>query len=243
MSWMRIEAFAGWDFLIPEKGPEYTPNEPFVMTSPSEGHVYDTACKFAVSRLGSGEGRRCLVAGSPPFEVHALESAGWNVTLVDVRRPPDRKLRWVGADVSRLPFPDSTFDALSSTCCFCHVGLGRYGDPCHPEGDIRALSEAFRVLKPGSRAAVMLGPSVPTDRVLPKTIVSGVTHRIYKPADAMERVQGAGFRILETGFWEVMQKTWLDPQEVETYYCNYLAADQTGGIPYCYLDFLLEKPR
>jgi len=30
-----------------------------------------------------------------------------------------------------------------------HIGLGRYGDPLDPEGDIKAINELIRVVKPG----------------------------------------------------------------------------------------------
>lgn len=225
-----------WKMLIPEEDLACTPKEPFTVEPPSDEHPYNAALEFVVSRLGPGGGRQCLAVGSPPFEVRALKSAGWDTTLVDIRQPPDQGLRWVQADASRLPFRSSAFDSLSSTCCYCHVGMGRYNDPRYPDGDRRGLSEAVRVLKPGARAAIMLGPSIPTAQ---ETWDLGIVHRIYNLAGAVERIEKAGFKTLEVGFWHAEKKVWLSPAEVEDCYGAYGMGE---SMPYCYLCFHLEKP-
>ena len=52
------------------------------------------------------------------------------------------------------------WDAALSISSFEHDGLGRYGDPLDPDGDLRAMSEARRMLKPGGLLylAVPVGP-------------------------------------------------------------------------------------
>lgn len=52
-------------------------------------------------------------------------------------------------DLMALPFPDGSVESLSCMHTVEHVGLGRYGDPIDPEGDMRAAKELARVLKPG----------------------------------------------------------------------------------------------
>ncbi len=52
-----------------------------------------------------------------------------------------------------------------------HIGLGRYGDPLDARGDLKALAELERVLKPGGDLLV----AVPVGR----TRVQFNAHRIY----------------------------------------------------------------
>ena len=53
-------------------------------------------------------------------------------------------------------------DVALSISSFDHDGLGRYGDPLRPAGDLRAMSLAWRVLKPGGHLllTVPVGPDV-----------------------------------------------------------------------------------
>ena len=64
-------------------------------------------------------------------------------------RPADVRLTNLtsgSADILKLPFPDNSIDSLSCMHVVEHVGLGRYGDPLDPEGDLKAISELKRVL-------------------------------------------------------------------------------------------------
>lgn len=53
------------------------------------------------------------------------------------------------ADLLRLPFADGSVGSLSCMHVIEHVGLGRYGDPLDPDGDLKAMRELRRVLAPG----------------------------------------------------------------------------------------------
>lgn len=53
------------------------------------------------------------------------------------------------ADLLNLQFKDDSIDSLSCMHVVEHVGLGRYGDPVDYDGDLRAVAELERVLKPG----------------------------------------------------------------------------------------------
>lgn len=55
----------------------------------------------------------------------------------------------VTGDAKQLELPDASFDAVVSLCALEHFGLGRYGDEFDEQGDIKAISEMRRVLKPG----------------------------------------------------------------------------------------------
>ena len=67
-------------------------------------------------------------------------------------RPADLKLsnlKSSHADLATLPFGNKSLPSLSCLHVVEHVGLGRYGDPLDPEGDLRALAELQRVIAPG----------------------------------------------------------------------------------------------
>lgn len=53
------------------------------------------------------------------------------------------------ADLMKLPFDDNSVRSLSCMHVIEHVGLGRYGDPFQPQGDLKAISELIRVVSPG----------------------------------------------------------------------------------------------
>lgn len=50
------------------------------------------------------------------------------------------------ADLCALPFEDQSISSLSCMHVVEHVGLGRYGDPLDPDGDLKAMEELTRVL-------------------------------------------------------------------------------------------------
>lgn len=50
------------------------------------------------------------------------------------------------ADLLALPFIDGSIGSLSCMHVVEHVGLGRYGDPIDPDGDLKAIAELKRVL-------------------------------------------------------------------------------------------------
>lgn len=55
-----------------------------------------------------------------------------------------------------------TFDVAFSISSFDHDGLGRYGDPLDPSGDLKAMQQAWQVLRPGGLLFLTLpiGPDV-----------------------------------------------------------------------------------
>lgn len=54
-------------------------------------------------------------------------------------------------DLMRLPFEDGSVPSLSCMHVVEHIGLGRYGDPLDPDGDLKAMAELMRVLAPGGQ--------------------------------------------------------------------------------------------
>lgn len=67
-------------------------------------------------------------------------------------RPAHLKLsNWESgfADLTNLPFDTNSQTSVSCMHTVEHIGLGRYGDPLNPQGDIEAIKELKRIVKPG----------------------------------------------------------------------------------------------
>ena len=173
------------------RGMDRTPGEKW-RRGKNVGHWYGFAADFVTRHLGNGPGR-CLVIGSPEDEVAQIKALGWDVTYLDVRRPPfEKDVAYVAGDASKMPFADAEFDALSSTCVLTHVGTGRYGDAVEEDGDILALAEMARCMKPGAKATIMPGGYYDGENV----VLLSKAHRIYSPREVTEMMVNAGLEEL-----------------------------------------------
>jgi len=76
-------------------------------------------------------------------------------------------------NLSVLPFTDNSVQSLSCMHVVEHAGLGRYGDPLDPEGDLIAIAELKRVCAVGGSVLFV----VPVGK--PKICYNA--HRIYTP--------------------------------------------------------------
>jgi SAM-dependent methyltransferase len=90
------------------------------------------------------------------------------------------------ADLTRLPFADESILSLSSMHVVEHIGLGRYGDPLDPVGDVKAMQELSRVLTPGGSLLFV----VPVGR--PRIVFNA--HRIYAYRQIVEHFPGLELR-------------------------------------------------
>jgi SAM-dependent methyltransferase len=110
-----------------------------------------------------------------------MVSAFIPVTFYDYR-PADLRLSGLAtasADLLNLPFADQSVHSLSCMHVVEHVGLGRYGDPLDPDGDLKAMAQLQRVVAPGGSLLFV----VPIGR--PRIVFNG--HRIY----AYRQIAGA----------------------------------------------------
>jgi SAM-dependent methyltransferase len=82
------------------------------------------------------------------------------------------------ADLLALPFADGSIPSLSCMHVVEHVGLGRYGDPLDPDGDLKAIAELKRVLAPGGDLLFV----VPVGK--PRILFNA--HRIYSFEQVMK---------------------------------------------------------
>lgn len=100
-------------------------------------------------------------------------------------RPADVRLSNLSseaADLLALPFEDASVRSLSCMHVVEHVGLGRYGDPLDPNGDLKAVAELRRVLAPGGTLLFV----VPIGR--PRVMFNA--HRVYSYAQVEEYFGG-----------------------------------------------------
>ena len=81
------------------------------------------------------------------------------------------------ADLTALTFADCSVESLSCMHVVEHVGLGRYGEPIDPGGDLRAMRELQRVLAPGGSLLFV----VPVGK--PRILFNA--HRIYSHAQVV----------------------------------------------------------
>lgn len=58
-------------------------------------------------------------------------------------------LESLAADLLDLPFKSNSIESISCMHTIEHIGLGRYGDRLDYDGDIKAINELKRVVKPG----------------------------------------------------------------------------------------------
>jgi Caenorhabditis protein of unknown function, DUF268. len=83
------------------------------------------------------------------------------------------------ADLLALPFADGSIHSISCMHVVEHVGLGRYGDPLDPDGDLKAIAELKRVLALNGNLIFV----VPVGGT-PKIMFNA--HRIYSYAQVLE---------------------------------------------------------
>ena len=94
----------------------------------------------------------------------------------------------------KLKKPEELFDVIVSFSSIEHDGLGRYGDPINPDGDLAAVAEFWTLLNPGG--LLMLAVPHVNHPSLSHGFVMGNLHRQY----SSDRFQALckGFEVLET---------------------------------------------
>lgn len=119
-------------------------------------------------------GKDVLVIGSqrPWIEVIAVARQAKSVTTVDFN-PPDcglpEKIKCLTVD--ELNNSEALYDVIISFSSIEHDGLGRYGDPIHPNGDILRMDAIASFMRPN--ALFILGVPIGTDLLVFNA------HRVY----------------------------------------------------------------
>ena len=130
---------------------------------------YDALDDYSVA------GKRVLVFGLTGCncEAMALWKKAAEVYVVDYNKPSCDHEAVHTLTPDELRKLALKFDAAISFSSFEHDGLGRYGDPINPEGDLRAMQEAAAYLK--DKGILFLGVPLGAD------CLCWNAHRIYGP--------------------------------------------------------------
>ena len=140
-------------------------------TTPFDAHyVYHTAW---AARCVAAIRPACHVDISSSLYFCSLVSAFVPVKFYDYRPAALRLSGLVSAqaDLTCLPFASASVASLSCMHVVEHVGLGRYGDPIDPDGDLKAIVELGRVLAPGGALLFVVPVGQPK--------IAFNAHRIY----------------------------------------------------------------
>ena len=144
-------------------------------------YIYHTA--WAARILAALKPANHVDIGSSLYFV-GIVSAFLPITFYDYR-PADLRLSGLataGADLLNLPFADLSIPSLSCMHVVEHVGLGRYGDPLDPDGDLKAMMQLQRVVAPGGSLLFV----VPIGK--PRVVFNA--HRVYAFHQVIEAMAG-----------------------------------------------------
>jgi len=106
------------------------------------------------------------------------------VTFYDYR-PADLQLsglRSLRGDLTSIELPNNSVESISCLHTIEHVGLGRYGDPIDYDGDLKAIAELKRVVKPGG-SLLFVTP-------VGKSRIQFNAHRIYSYDQVLDMFEG-----------------------------------------------------
>ena len=107
--------------------------------------------KALLSREDEIRRKHAVIVGSekPWFEAVALASGVDRVTTINFEPIATDHPQLETLTVAEARERRDTYDLAISICSVIHDGLGRFGDPLDPAGDLRAMRELFDLLKPG----------------------------------------------------------------------------------------------
>jgi hypothetical protein len=139
-----------------------------------------------------------VVAKIKPKKHIDISSTIWFSSLVSAfvpvefydYRPADlhlSNLKSADADLTNLKFKTNSVFSISCMHTIEHIGLGRYGDPIDPDGDIKAINELKRVTAVNGNLLIVLPVGEPK--------VMFNAHRIYSYKQILNYFNG--FELVE----------------------------------------------
>ena len=111
-----------------------------------------------------------IVSAFVPIDFYDYRPANIGLSNLDSKK----------GDLLSLPFPDKSVQSISCMHTIEHIGIGRYGDPIDPEGDIKAIRELKRVTALGGSLLFV----VPIGG---KAMIEFNAHRIYTYEQVMKQ--------------------------------------------------------
>ena len=95
-------------------------------------------------------------------------------------------------DLMALPFENNSVKSISCMHTLEHIGLGRYGDPLDPDGDVKAINELKRVTAKGGSLLIVVPLGIPR--------IEYNAHRIYSYEKITELVLDDNFSLKEYAY-------------------------------------------
>lgn len=170
--------------------------------------------------VGCGSSYMGLLAARRGFCVLAIDVA-------EVQWPYSHpNLSFLRGDVLELDLEPESFDLMINCSTLEHIGLGRYGDQVHEEGDLRAMQRLNRFLR--ATGFMLLTIPVGKDANFPQL------HRVYGRRRLPAVLEG--YRISDCEYWvKDANNRWVQAPEE-------LALDQVSKPTYYGIGcFLLTK--
>ncbi|GJP43375.1 hypothetical protein CLOM_g2848 [Closterium sp. NIES-68] len=129
-------------------------------------------------------GKSILVIGSqtPWVEAICIAAEAGSITTVDFNPPVVSHPRIKSISIDQLDATDDVYDVIVSFSSIEHDGLGRYGDPMNPTGDLQRMKKLQGLVKP--EGLFYLGVPVGNDTLA----FNG--HRVYGPLRMPKLIEG-----------------------------------------------------
>ena len=133
-----------------------------------------------------------------PVEFYDYRPAKLNLSNLDSKK----------IDLTNILFEDNSIDSVSCMHTVEHIGLGRYGDPIDPKGDIKAINELKRITKKGGSLIFV----TPVGK--PKIMFNA--HRIYSFEMIMDYMSGFSLKEFSMVYDNQEFKRNANPEDVST---------------------------
>jgi len=119
----------------------------------------------------SGKDVLLFGSGKPWYEAFCLSYGCKSVTITEYKLP---SLEYKGLTYVHVDKIQGLFDVALSISTFEHSGLGRYGDLIDPDGDLKAMQQAKKLLRPNG----LLYLAVPVNQA-DLDFIEWNAHRVY----------------------------------------------------------------